>query len=512
MIYHHTGSKDTYITNKIVANVRRATGGNVGYASTIDMFKLYGENALKGFKGSCDTGSGPVDMDVEANCTGDWDNNLIEKSRGLLYFDLDTLKTEIETKVDVNDASLKINLVLKDIQGPQVAPSNFTLEVWQLSSDWEEGIGDDISSFSNIQATNWLSSSLGTLWSAEGGDVVASWEKNDATPMTYVGRQTFDSGWEDLEIDVTDWAQAYWNTGNATVVNNYGLLLRYTTEEDDEKSYFVKRFASRHTRNPFLRPRLEVSWENYHLDDRLDFQTNTTNNISVRNFSKGDPSNVSNLPTVQLSYGTWTSSSISSTVDLAGVTQTGMYEAELGALDLFGTASDLRSHLETSGSILLQEQWSYLDASGNTVLLHSGSFNAVYPTAENTSLPKDYRFSILDLKSTYSITELPKIRLFVRQRNLANESVRIPIQLKSEIIRKAYYQIKDTNSQQILIPFSDKLETANESTRISSDSDGMYFSFPVSVLPRGRTYTIDIAFYDRNERRIYESNMAFKVK
>ena len=303
MIYHHTGSKDTYITNKIVANVRRATGGNVGYASTIDMFKLYGENALKGFKGSCDTGSGPVDMDEEANCTGTWDNNLIEKSRGLLYFDLDTLKTEIETKVDVNDASLKINLVLKDIQGPQVAPSNFTLEVWQLSSDWEEGIGDDISSFSNIQATNWLSSSLGTLWSAEGGDVVASWEKNDATPMTYVGRQTFDSGWEDLEIDVTDWAQAYWNTGNATVVNNYGLLLRYTTEEDDEKSYFVKRFASRHTRNPFLRPRLEVSWENYHLDDRLDFQTNTTNNISVRNFSKGDPSNVSNLPTVQLSYG-----------------------------------------------------------------------------------------------------------------------------------------------------------------------------------------------------------------
>jgi len=512
MIYHHTGSKDTYITNKIVANVRRATGANVGYASTIDLFKLYGENALKGFQGSCDTGSGPEDMDEESNCAGTWNSNLIEKSRGLIYFDFDTLKTEIESLVDVNDASLKINLVLKDIQGPQVAPSNFTLQLWSAAVDWEEGIGDDISSFSNIQATNWLSSSLGTLWTSPGGDLITSWENNSGVAQTFVGSQTFESGWEDMEIDITDWAQAYWNVGNATVATNFGFVVKFTTEESDERSYFVKRFASRHSRNPFLRPRLEVSWEDYHLDDRLDFQTNTSNNISIRNFSKSTPTAVENLPEVQLSYGAWTLSTAASTVSIAGVTQTGMYQATVGSLDLFETASDLRPHLETSGSILLQEQWTFEDASGNTVLMHSGSFNAVYPLATNTAIPKDYRFSILDLKSTYTTTELPKIRLFVRQRNLANESVRIPIELKSEIIHKAYYQIKDTNSQQVLIPFSDKLETPNESTRISTDSDGMYFSFPVSVLPRGRTYTIDIAFYDRNERRIYESNMAFKVK
>ena len=104
------------------------------------------------------------------------------------------------------------------------------------------------------------------------------------------------------------------------------------------------------------------------------------------------------------------------------------------------------------------------------------------------------------------------VRLFVRDRNLANEAVRIPIELPSTIINKAYYQIKDTNSQAVLIPFSDKKSVPDESTRISTDANGMYFNFPVSVLPRGRTYTIDIAFYDRGKRRIYQSNQAFRVK
>ena len=70
MIFHHTGSKDTYITNKIVAGTRRATGANVGYASTIDLFKLYGESTLTGFKGSCTVGGTTSDFaGTEAECT-----------------------------------------------------------------------------------------------------------------------------------------------------------------------------------------------------------------------------------------------------------------------------------------------------------------------------------------------------------------------------------------------------------------------------------------------------------
>lgn len=504
MIFHHTGSKDAYITNKIVAGARRATGANVGYASTIDLFKLYGESTLAGFKGSCTVSGVTSDFaGTQAECealgsnSGVYNTNLIEKSRGLLYFDLTTLKTELDTMVNAtSDSTLKINLVLKDVQGTQVAPSNFTLKLFRVTKAWDEGLGDNIVSFAEEHPVSWVSSSIGNNWAAAGGD----YHESSPTPIS----QTFESGLEDLTMDVTAWVRAHWDGTNT----NYGWLLRFDSEETNTASYFVKRFASRHTRNPFLRPRLECSWENYHLDDRLSFDANTSNKISIRNYSKGVATALGSAPTLTLSSGSWNKEGItSSAVTLAGKAQTGMYQATVN-MDI--TSSDylgLATNLIASGSLLIQEKW-YV----GSVLAHSGSFTLRNPQASSSSTPRDFRISILDLKSTYTQQDVPMVRLFVRDRNLANEAVRIPIELKSQIINKAYYQIKDTNSQAVLIPFSDKLSTPNESTRISTDAKGMYFNFPVSVLPRGRTYTIDIAFYDRGKRRIYQSNQAFRVK
>ena len=129
MIYHLTGSKDTYITNKILKNTTRATTSNVGYASTIDLFKLYGESTLRNINGSCDY----VDSaETEAECTGVWDDNLFEWSRALIKFDLSALKSELVSIAGgegvLSDPYLKIRLVLYDVQGTQVSPSNFSLE------------------------------------------------------------------------------------------------------------------------------------------------------------------------------------------------------------------------------------------------------------------------------------------------------------------------------------------------------------------------------------------------
>ena len=198
---------------------------------------------------------------------------------------------------------------------------------------------------------------------------------------------------------------------------------------------------------------------------------------------------------------------------IAGILQTGMYEARITPNYLASSESALKDHLVTSGSLLIQAKWDYEDAStGVDKLLHSGSLTLRNPLASTNAAPIDYRFSLLDVKSIYESSETPTVRLFVRDRNLANESVRIPIQLPSKIIPKAYYQIKDTNNFKVLVPFSDLLASPDESTRLSRDSEGMYFKFPVSVLPRGRTYTIDIGYYDRGIRRTWESNLAFKVK
>lgn len=531
MIFHHTGSMDTYITNKIINNTERATGGNVGYASTIDLFKLYGETTLKGVAGTCTLSNGTVRTDLsEVECNAivgaTFNPNLVELSRGLLHFDLDQLKEEIEGQVDVlNESSLVIKLQLSDVQGTQVAPAAFSLELCPLTVPFEEGEGDNVVTFSDSYAANWLSPSAGSTWSNSGGD---------GDIDSPIATQVFTTGLEDLEMDITSWVKSYWDP-QGSVTSNNGWMLKFIDEdEDDVKTYFVKRFSSRHTRNPLLRPRIVASWESYYEDDHLNFIEGQENKLSLRNYVNGVPTGVPADPTTgvrltlswpDLTTNTWSremrydTPAVNGTdsnvlpVSIAGITQVGMYEATITPDYLQSSESALMEDLVASGSLLIQERWDYVDGTtGSDKLLHSGSLRLYNPTAVTNASPTDYRFSLLDVKSIYLTSDRPTVRLFVRDRNLANEPVRIPIQLPSKIIHKAYYQVKDTNNFKILIPFSDQLDTPDESTRISRDSEGMYFSFPVSVLPRGRTYTIDIGYYDRGIRRTWESNLAFKVK
>ena len=50
-----------------------------------------------------------------------------------------------------------------------------------------------------------------------------------------------------------------------------------------------------------------------------------------------------------------------------------------------------------------------------------------------------------------------------------------------------YYRVRDFQSGDILIDF----DTKDKSTRLSTDSKGMYFEFFVDSLPKGRTYVFD---------------------
>ena len=529
MILHHSGSKDTYITNKIVNNYSRATGANVGYASTIDLFKLYGETTLKGVDGICTVGSAVHTDKTEQECTalgGTWNPNLTELSRGLIYFDLSELKTKIQAQVDVaSESTLKIVLKLYDVQGTQVAPANFQLELCPLKVAFEEGVGDNIVTFGDSFNANWLAPATGQTWADGGG--------TGDSIGTAIATQTFTTGLEDLEMDITTFAKNHWADSSGTP--NHGFMLKYTnTFETNAKSYFVKRFSSRHTRNPLLRPKIEASWSSYSEDDHLNFIEGQENKLILRNYVNSVPTNVSANSTTgvrltlswpDLVTNTWSremrkntaqvnsTDSVVAQASIAGILQTGVYEAKITPNYLQSSEAALKEHLVASGSLLIQEKWDYVDsATGETKILHSGSLTMHNPTSSTNSAPIDYRFSLLDVKSIYHSSETPTVRLFVRDRNLANESVRIPIQLPSKIIHKAYYQIKDTNNSKVLIKFSDLLDTPNESTRISRDSEGMYFKFPVSILPRGRTYTIDIGYYDRGKRRTWESNLAFKVK
>jgi hypothetical protein len=50
-----------------------------------------------------------------------------------------------------------------------------------------------------------------------------------------------------------------------------------------------------------------------------------------------------------------------------------------------------------------------------------------------------------------------------------------------------FYRVRDFQTKETIIDF----DTVGNSTRLSTDSNGMYFEFFVDSLPRGRTYVFD---------------------
>ena len=50
-----------------------------------------------------------------------------------------------------------------------------------------------------------------------------------------------------------------------------------------------------------------------------------------------------------------------------------------------------------------------------------------------------------------------------------------------------FYRVRDFISGDIVVPF----DISNSSTKLSSDSKGMYFDFYMDSLPRGRAFVFD---------------------
>ena len=142
-----TASKDTYITNKIVTTSTRATDANLGGATTLDLFKLYDETIIAG--------------ETTPN----------ELSRILISFNLSDISSSLKDKVDFSHSSFKATLQLHDVQGNQLAPSDFNVMLLPLSQSFDEGKGKDVSSLSFLDRANWVTASFTTtnnLWNSTG--------------------------------------------------------------------------------------------------------------------------------------------------------------------------------------------------------------------------------------------------------------------------------------------------------------------------------------------------------
>ena len=491
-------TEDAYVQNKVV-NGSRCTDANVGQAGTLDFYKLYDESALPSVV-----------------------SGVVELSRTLVKFDLDPIRALTGSVVDINSSDFKCYLNLKDIYGGQTVPSNYSLNLFPLAKPFDEGRGLDVIAYRDLDTVNFLSASTTQAWNGEGASAGGTLgtsnldyytSGNIGAGVVALGvNQVFARGDEDLRMDITSLVSAT----IAGILPDYGFRLSFhETLEQDENTYFVKRFGSRHVSNPRLRPNIQVLYNDAINDQTSDLYFDTSNTVFLYNTVRGVYTNIISASTpvtgdncLLLSMAPVTSSAYECVVTgsqykIGDTFQTGVYYATFNPSSI-----SVNSLFEGKSFLKFNPTWKSLD---RTVPYFSGSvakINKVVPTSTN-SPERRLVINVTNLRETYYETEQVRLRVFAQDFSAMYTPQKLPTPNKSLIFSSMYYRIRDAFKGTEIVPF----ETTYHSTRLSTDSEGMYFDLYMADLDPGFVYSLEFLLLDRSTGQIFgeQTEYVFKV-
>jgi len=526
-----TASSDAYIQNKIIGNAYRTSDANTGLAGTLDLYKLYGETKLP----DSETVASAYALDTDSDGSVD---TSIELSRLLIKFDYDKLIAQSTSNMDVRSANFKAYLTLKSVAAGHFTPRNFTVDVFPLAQAFDEGVGRDVISYKDLDSCNFVTASMTgasvNAWNTIGAGTLGAVGANnlDAYSTGNFGlgnvnikaSQTFTQGSEDLMIDVTHLVSA----SITNQMNNHGFRISFTAaEETDIKTRFVKRFASRHAKNPYHRPGLHVVWDDTISDNSNNFAFDHAGTLYFQNYLRGSATNLkigatsysgANCFQLVVSTGSFalTSSVSSETNNTSGAARAGIYKTSFTVnsnnatvIRTGPTFTDKVSDFALkSGSLDLTTEWQLNDGSitfftGSLTIretdMHQGNFTTRQPDV-----------SVINLDDEYRHTDVARIRLFGRDIKAEyNEKYgSVPQRRKSVIFDEVYYRVIDALTGDLAIPEN----RAQNGTRVSTDSEGMFFDLDMSSLHPGRSYYFVYSVVERGTEKILrEKEVTFKV-
>jgi len=534
-----TASSDTYITNKIINSTTRTTDANVGLAGVLDLYKLYDETSLPLDEKKAGA-MGDFNLDTDADNKAD---AAIELSRILMKFNFSKLQTLTGSKLDLNSNSFKANLRLFDVNTGHAVPRNFNAMAIPLSQSFDEGVGRNISAYNDIGVANFLTASYsnGTnnTWFADGASVSGSLGtsgldlvetadfKDGSGTRKLVYNQNFIEGVEDLDLDITPFVSATL----AGQIDNHGFRISLTgSEENDTKSRFIKRFASRHVQNARIRPRVEISFDDTRIDHHQNFFFDVTGSLFLNSYGRrgftnlisgtnGVLGNVTGNDCVKLkiekgdfSYVTFASQHKAGTLNSSNDRfQTGIYSASFAIpsqdTSLVDRDTTLAHMIARDGQVEFKQYWI---SSDETYAYHTGSLTIKRQNrAAGNFTTTEPLLHATNVDQQYTVNDEITVRLFGRDLvGEADDPVKIPISRKSVVFESVFYRVVDVDSNESIFGFG---ETDN-STRASTDAEGMFFDFHMEVLPRGRSYTFEYLIVERGSRKIVrDKNVIFRI-
>lgn len=508
MFYIITASSDAYITNKIIQGKFRATDANTGRAGTLDLFRLFDESSF---------------VQAGTRIT----SSVEELTRVLVKFNYEELVSMTSSSLDINHSSFKAVLRLSEVGSGAPVPKDFNVVAYPLAQAFSEGSGRNVTSFSDVDAVNFVTSSYSggsaVTWnmsgSGQGGrlgtsgiDFITSGAIG-GEEIDFGASQYFEEGTGDIELDVT----SALSSSLANNLTNYGFRISFSgSDETDSKTRFVKRFVSRHSSNKLLVPRILVTWNDTIRDRHLDLQFNVSSSLFLTNTVSGIRQNlVSGSALTELTgeeclllrfvSGSGTNSETTFTVQASqhtgsttGAGMTGVYSGTFN-LDEFNTTF-FGNTPRVKDEIELEEIWSTSD---QIITFYSGSVKVKKPSRSTAG----FSTRRLNITTTNMLPEYKQgskviVRIFIEDLDKAytEKAYKLPRRKKSLVVNKAYYRIIDKETGTVVVPFDQK----RDSTRLSQDSDGMYISFLTAGMAKKRQYAIELLVADNGSEKLYK--------
>ena len=178
-IKRYVANKDNSITNSFKENLTtRGTNANMGGSDVLEVFSIYGQSTTSS----------------------------VEKQRIIIEFPVSTIASDRDSNKIPSSGSVNFVLKMSNAVHAETLPKSFNLSVAPLLAAWDEGLGLDMEGYTDTGDSNWVSASLNTLWVTEGAPApISSRMASTRIPVEYV--QSFDSGLENLEVDITPFVE-----------------------------------------------------------------------------------------------------------------------------------------------------------------------------------------------------------------------------------------------------------------------------------------------------------------